>query len=69
MAPIGTPQPILAKVSDDLGKAVTDQGFKSRLAKIGSYSRAMTAVEALAFVQKEQQTWLPVLEKIAAATK
>ncbi len=29
----------------------------------------MTATEALAFVQKEQQTWLPVLEKIAANTK
>ena len=69
VAPVGTPQPILAKVGDDLGKAVTDQGFKARLAKIGSYSRAMTATEALAFVQKEQQTWLPVLERIAANTK
>ena len=47
----------------------TDPDFKARLAKIGSYSRAMSAAEALAFVQKEQQTWLPVLERIAAATK
>jgi tripartite-type tricarboxylate transporter receptor subunit TctC len=69
VAPIGTPAPILAKVGTDLAKAVTDQDFKARLAKIGSYSRAMSAPEALAFVQKEQQTWLPVLEKIAAATK
>jgi tripartite-type tricarboxylate transporter receptor subunit TctC len=69
VAPVGTAEPILRKVSDDLRKVVTDADFKARLAKIGSYSRAMSPAEALAFVQKEQQTWLPVLEKIAAASK
>jgi tripartite-type tricarboxylate transporter receptor subunit TctC len=69
VAPVGTPEPIIRKVSDDLRKVVTDPDFKARLGRIGSYSRAMSAPEALAFVQKEQQTWLPVLEKIAAATK
>jgi tripartite-type tricarboxylate transporter receptor subunit TctC len=69
VAPIGTREPTLAKVGDDLRKVVTDPEFKARLAKIGSYSRAMSSAEALAFVQNEQQTWLPVLEKIAAATK
>ena len=69
VAPVGTPEPIIRKVEGDLRKVVTDQDFKARLAKIGSYSRAMSADEALAFVQKEQQTWLPVLEKIAAATR
>src|SRR5580704_12319028 len=42
VAPIGTPQPILAKVGDDLAKVVSDPDFKKRLANIGSYSRAMT---------------------------
>jgi tripartite-type tricarboxylate transporter receptor subunit TctC len=69
VAPVGTSAPIIAKVADDLRKVVTDPDFKARLAKIGSYSRAMSAAEALAFVQSEQQTWLPVLERIAAATK
>jgi tripartite-type tricarboxylate transporter receptor subunit TctC len=69
VAPVGTSAPIIRKVGDDLRKVVTDPDFKARLAKIGSYSRAMSAEEALAFVQKEQQTWLPVLEKIAAATR
>jgi tripartite-type tricarboxylate transporter receptor subunit TctC len=58
-----------SKVSDDLRKVVTDPDFKARLARIGSYSRAMSAAEALAFVQKEQQIWLPVLEHIASTTK
>jgi Tripartite tricarboxylate transporter family receptor len=65
VAPVGTPEPIIRKVSDDLRKVVTDAEFKTRLGNIGSYSRAMSPAEVLAFVQKEQQTWLPVLEKIA----
>jgi tripartite-type tricarboxylate transporter receptor subunit TctC len=69
VAPVGTPEPIIRKVSDDLTKVVTDADFKARLGKIGSYSRAMPPAETLAFVEKEQRTWLPVLERIATATK
>ncbi len=65
VAPLGTPQPIVSKVSSDLAKVVTDAEFKKRLANIGSYSRAMTPDEVVAFVKKEQETWLPVLQRIA----
>jgi tripartite-type tricarboxylate transporter receptor subunit TctC len=65
VAPLGTPRPIIDKVSADLAKVVNDPAFKARLANIGSYSRAMTPDEVLAFVQKEQDTWLPVLQKIS----
>jgi tripartite-type tricarboxylate transporter receptor subunit TctC len=65
VAPNGTPKPIVDKVSVDLAKVVNDPKFKERLANIGSYSRAMTPDEVLAFVQKEQETWLPVLRKIS----
>src|SRR5258707_8240791 len=61
VAPVGTPEPIIHKVSVDLERVVTDEGFKTRLANIGSYSRAMSPAEALTFVQKEQQTGPPVL--------
>jgi tripartite-type tricarboxylate transporter receptor subunit TctC len=64
VAPVGTPEPIIRKIGADLEKVVTDRDFKTRLANIGSYSRAMSPAEALAFVQKEQQTWLPVLDRI-----
>ena len=64
MAPIGTPAPIIDKVSADLSKAVGNADFKKRLATIGSYSHAMTPEEVLVFVAKEQQTWLPVVQKI-----
>jgi tripartite-type tricarboxylate transporter receptor subunit TctC len=66
VAPIGTPAPIIKKVSADLSNVVSDADFKKRLAVIGDYSRAMTPEEVLAFVTKEQQTWLPLVEKISA---
>lgn len=63
VAPKGTPTAIIGKVSDVLAKVVSDADFKKRLANIGSYSRAMTPEQTLAFVEKEQQTWAPVLQK------
>ena len=66
LAPLGTPQPIINTVSGDLTKIVTDADFKKRLANVGSYSRAMTPEEVITFVKKEQETWLPVLQRIAA---
>jgi tripartite-type tricarboxylate transporter receptor subunit TctC len=63
VAPKGTPQPIISKVSGDLSKLVSDPDFQKRLATVGSYSHAMTPDQVLAFVKQQQDTWLPVLEK------
>jgi tripartite-type tricarboxylate transporter receptor subunit TctC len=65
VAPNGTPGPIISKVSADLSKVVSDPDFKKLLANVGSYSRAMTPEQTLAFVEKEQQTWGPVLQKVS----
>lgn len=65
VAPNGTPIPIVSKVSTVLSKVVSDPDFKQRLAKIGSYSRAMTPEQTLAFVDKQQQTWGPILQKVS----
>lgn len=65
LAPLGTPAPIVSKVSADLSRVVGDADFKKQLANVGSYSRAMTPEQTLAFVDKEQQTWLPVVQKIS----
>jgi tripartite-type tricarboxylate transporter receptor subunit TctC len=66
VAPLGTPQSVVNKVSNDLAKVVTEADFQRRLSNIGSYSRAMTPDQVVAFVIKEQDTWLPVLQRIAA---
>lgn len=69
VAPVGTPDAIVAKVSADLKKATSDKDLQSRLAKLGSYTNPMTAPEAAAFVHKQQGMWQPVLDDIAKEQK
>ena len=64
VAPLGTPAPIINKIEADLAKVVDDPDFQKRLANVGSYSYSINAQQALAFVEQQQATWLPVLEKI-----
>jgi len=68
VAPIGTPEKIIRKVSEDLRKVVTDPDLKKKIATRGSYTRAMSPAGAITFVQAEQRRWKPVLELIANKT-
>ncbi|HUI14475.1 MAG TPA: tripartite tricarboxylate transporter substrate binding protein [Xanthobacteraceae bacterium] len=63
-APVGTPKPIVDKVSADLTKALNDPDVKKKLLATGSYAHAMTPDQTSAFVDKEQKTWFPVLKAI-----
>jgi len=65
LAPNGTPQAIVDKVSADLLKVTKDPGFETKLGNVGSYPQPLTEQEALEFVDQEQKTWLPLLERIA----
>jgi tripartite-type tricarboxylate transporter receptor subunit TctC len=65
VAPVGTPEAIVRKVSEDLRQVVGDPEFHKKLAKLGSYPRPMSPAEVTAFVQKEQRTWRAVLDQIA----
>ena len=69
VAPIGTSEQIIAKISEDLRKVVSDPDFKKTIATHGSYTRAMSPTDTIAFVQAEQRKWKPVLELIANQTK
>jgi len=65
-APVGTPKPIIDKVSVDLTQALNDSDVKKKLLATGSYAHAMTPEQTLAFVDSQQKTWLPVLKTIPA---
>ncbi len=65
VAPVGTPEDIVRKLSEDLRAAVTDPVTKTRLETTGNYPHPMTPAELLAFIHGEQQMWKPVLEQIA----
>ena len=69
VAPNGTPQPIIDKVSRDLIAVTKDPDLKKSLGRLGSYSRSMDAAHALTFVHDQQAMWAPVLKQIAAKAK
>ena len=65
VAPLGTPEAIITKVSEDLRKVTADPELDKKLAALGSYPNPMGPAEATAFVHKQQQMWQPVLDDIA----
>jgi len=69
VAPLGTPDAIIRKVSADLRVALEDKGVQSKLAAIGTYVQPMTPEELTAFIQEQQKVWKPVAEAVAAAQK
>jgi tripartite-type tricarboxylate transporter receptor subunit TctC len=69
VAPVGTPEAIIGKVSEDLRKVVVEPELEKKLAALGSYTRAMSASEVTAFIDKQQQMWQPVLDEIARKQK
>jgi tripartite-type tricarboxylate transporter receptor subunit TctC len=65
VAPVGTPDAFVRKLSDDLREAVLDPTTRTKLETTGNYPNPMSPPELLAFIQAEQKTWKPVLEEIA----
>ena len=65
LAPVGTPKPIVDKISADLAQVVSGAEFKKRMAALGGYPRAMTPDQVQAFITKEQETWLPIVQRVS----
>jgi tripartite-type tricarboxylate transporter receptor subunit TctC len=69
VAPVGTPDPMIRKTSDDLRAVLVKPEVKDKLAARGAYVRPTSAAEALAFVQAQQEMWKPALEQVALQTR
>jgi tripartite-type tricarboxylate transporter receptor subunit TctC len=68
LAPLGTPDPIIRKISADLRKVLDDAELKQKLGGIGAFPKAMTPDEVTAFSQEQQRIWQPVAEQVAKDT-
>jgi tripartite-type tricarboxylate transporter receptor subunit TctC len=66
VAPVGTPEAIVHKVSEDLRKVISEPTLGAQLAGRGSYPLAMSPAEVTAFIQEQQRQWSPLLQQIAA---
>ena len=69
VAPVGTPQAIVNKISDDLRAVLAIPEIKDKLAARGAYVHPATAAEAEAFVRSQQELWKPALEQVALQFK
>ena len=66
VAPVGTPDAIVQKVSEDLRKVISEPTLSAQLAGRGSYPVAMSPAEVTAFIQDQQRQWSPLLLQLAA---
>lgn len=66
LAPAGTPEPIVRKISEDLAKVSAQPELQQRLVKLGARINPMTPEETAAFIAQQQKTWEPVLQAIRA---
>jgi tripartite-type tricarboxylate transporter receptor subunit TctC len=65
LAPVGTPEAIINKVSADLTRVLGETEVKNKLATVGAYVRPMSPAQVKAFVEEQQQTWRPIAQKVA----
>src|SRR5262249_5069645 len=65
VAPVGTPEAIVRKASEDLRKVVSDPALKAQLAGRGSYPRPMSPAEVTALIQDQQRQCSPLLQQLS----
>jgi tripartite-type tricarboxylate transporter receptor subunit TctC len=69
VAPVGTPDAIVHKISDDLRVVLSMPEIKDTLAERGAYVHPVNPSEAQAFVRGQQELWKPALDHIALQFK
>jgi tripartite-type tricarboxylate transporter receptor subunit TctC len=69
LAPVGTPPAIIQKIHNDMRGVLDDPEMQAKLALNGGFVRHMEPAEITAFVQNEQTTWRPIMQKIADEAK
>jgi len=60
--PAATPDHVVAKLSDELRKALSNPETKAALAKLGTEARGTTPEEGTAFVRSEHDRWRKVIK-------
>jgi tripartite-type tricarboxylate transporter receptor subunit TctC len=64
MAPAGTPDSILRKVSQDLQSVLEQPAIKDKFETLGVYPRPTSGVEAAEFIRSERQLWRPIIKGV-----
>ncbi len=66
VAPKGTPAEVIAAVNKAVNAAHADPAVKEKLAKVASVPMPGTPEEFGAFIERERQQWLPIVQETGA---
>jgi tripartite-type tricarboxylate transporter receptor subunit TctC len=69
VAPVGTPETIVNKLSNALRMVLGEPATREKLAMFANYPRTMSPAEVTEFVHAEQRLWRPVAERLAQAAQ
>jgi tripartite-type tricarboxylate transporter receptor subunit TctC len=64
MAPTGTPEHIIQKVSADLRKVVAIPEVVERFQTLGTYTRDLTPAQTGEFIRSEERLWWPIVRQV-----
>jgi tripartite-type tricarboxylate transporter receptor subunit TctC len=64
MAPTGTPEHIVQKVSADLRKVVAIPEVVERFQTLGTYTRDLTPAQTGEFIRSEERLWWPIVRQV-----
>ena len=63
MAPAGTPEAIVAKVSHDLTAVLSEDALKQKLLTLGTNVRPLSPAQVGELIRSEQEVWKPIVQK------
>lgn len=66
LAPAGTPEPVVRKLSADLQRILAQPGLRDRLALLGATLRPMDPPQVAEFIEAERARWKPLVDEVAA---
>jgi putative tricarboxylic transport membrane protein len=61
LARAGTPEAIVQRIGNELRASLADASLCERFTKLGTEPSPMSPAELLAFIERERQSWLPVI--------
>ena len=67
MAPAGTPEAVVTKLSADLRTVLGDPELRQRFEGLASYVRPLSPTETAAFIRAERDLWRPIVRQVGAA--
>ena len=67
LAPAGTPEPIVRKVSVDLQAVLGEREVQEKFQALGVYARFMSPAATTQFIRREREVWRPVIKEAGLA--